>query len=91
MSHCTSVCSSASTTSCSRDCEMVIWTNGSGESYRFICFDFNVKLLVFEGDQRFIPAFPLLEGRFLVTVVEAHFTAYTFALRPQALLGRGDK
>ena len=87
----TSVCSCAGTTGCPSDCEVIIWPNGLGESDCLISFDFNEKLLIFEGEQRSVPAFPLLEVTPVVTVVLVHFTAHAFALRPQALFSRGHK
>ena len=90
-SYYTSVCSCASTTGCPRDCEVVIWSNRFGESNWILSFDFNVEVFAFQGDQCVILAFPLLEVRFVITVVEAHFAPHTFALRSQALFGRDSE
>lgn len=85
--YCTSVCSRASAAGCACDCELVIGTNSLGESNCFIGLYFNVELLAFEGKQRFISAFPLLECILVVTIVGAYFTANTFALCAQTLSG----
>ena len=66
---------------------MVIWPNSFGESDCFISFEFNVELVALEGEQCSIPAFPLLEVSSVVTVIQAHFTPQTLALRSQTLLG----
>lgn len=87
----TSVCSCASATGSSSDCQVVIWSYRFGESNRFISFDFKVKLLAFEGEESSILAFPLLEQSLLVTVVQANFTPHRFPLGSQALFGHDSK
>lgn len=90
-SSCTSECSRASTAGCPCNCEVVIGTYCFGEGNCFISFDFNVELLAFEGKQCFILAFPLLKVTFLITIIEAHFTAHSFALHSKALSGGDNK
>lgn len=73
------------------DCEVIVWPNSLGQSDCLISFDFNEKLLFFEGEQRSVLAFPLLEVTPDVTVVLVHFAARGFALRAQALFSRRHK
>lgn len=87
----TSVRFCASTTGSPKNCKVVIWPNSFGESKSFIRFDFNVQFLAFEGEECSIPAFPLLEGSHLITVIEGNFTPHSFALCSQALFGCGNK
>lgn len=82
----TSVCSLASTTGCPCNCEVAIGSYCFGENCCVICSELNVKLLAFEGEHRFILAFPLLEFACFVTIVEAYFTSHTFPLDSQALI-----
>lgn len=89
--YCTSVCSCARTVGRSCDGEVVVGSYCSGQSDRFVRFDFDVERLAFECKQRLVLAFPLLEVTLIVAVVQADFTAQAFALRSQALFGGGDK
>lgn len=83
----TSVCSWASTAGCPWDREVVIQTQSSGKCNCFIWFYFNVVCRAFEGEQRFVLAFPFLEVTLAVTIIRAYFTSNTFALCSQALSG----
>lgn len=65
---------------------MTIGSYSFRENTCVVCSELNVKLLILKGEDRFVPALPLLKLAVLIAVVQADFTSRTFGLDPQAFL-----
>lgn len=74
----TSVGLHASPTGSSGNCEVIIGSYSFGENGCVICSELNIKVLILEGKDRFVPALPLLEFAVLITVEHIYSTSSAF-------------